>query len=88
MSKKYFTLKQQIDCVKREIAMREKLYPDWVQAKRLKPEKAEYELNCMKAVLESLTSEASLEKETAKYLEEQGVLNQPSFFEEANAATV
>ncbi len=87
MSKKNFTLKQQIDCARREIAMREKLYPEWVQQKRLKPEKADYELGCMKAILETLNSEAALEKETLKYLEEQGTLNQPPLFVENDVET-
>lgn len=45
-----FTLKQQIQCVEREIAMRERVYPNWIAAKKLKQEKADYEINCMKQV--------------------------------------
>lgn len=50
------TLDQQIAEVRRELAMREKLYPKWVSEKRLKPEAAERCLNAMKAVLATLNN--------------------------------
>ena len=49
-----FTLQQQIQCVEREIAMRQRVYPNWVNANKLKQEKADYEIACMKNVLSSL----------------------------------
>ena len=48
-------LRQQIEAVEREIHMREKVYPDWVARKRMRPEKADYELKAMRAVLATLT---------------------------------
>lgn len=51
-----FTLPQQIESVRREIGMRERVYPNWVDAKKLKPEKADYEIACMRAVLRTLTT--------------------------------
>ena len=48
------TLEQQIIAVRREIAMRKGVYPKWVAAGRLKPEKADHEIAAMEAVLASL----------------------------------
>ena len=47
-------LVDQIRCVKREIAMRESVYPRWVSDKRMTQEKAEAELAAMRAVLKTL----------------------------------
>lgn len=46
----------QIACVRREIAMRERVYPKWVNAGRMKAEAAEREIAAMRAVLETLLS--------------------------------
>ncbi len=56
MAEQNFTFQQQIECVRREIGMRERVYPNWVANKKLKQEKADYEIACMKAVLGTLTS--------------------------------
>lgn len=48
------TLDDQIDCVKREIGMRERVYPKWVQLRRLSQEQADRELGRMRAVLNTL----------------------------------
>ena len=48
------TLDEQIDCVKREIGMRERVYPKWVQLRRLSQEQADRELGRMRAVLNTL----------------------------------
>jgi len=47
-------LPDQIDCVKREIGMRERVYPTWVQRRRLSQEQADRELSRMRAVLKTL----------------------------------
>lgn len=48
------TLEQQLASVRREIAMRERVYPKWVAAKKMRPETAEFELAAMKAVHRTL----------------------------------
>jgi hypothetical protein len=45
----------QIACVRREIAMRERVYPKWVNAGRMKADAAEREIAAMRAVLETLS---------------------------------
>jgi hypothetical protein len=45
---------EQILCVEREIRMREKAYPRWVAAGKLKQDTAARELTVMRAVLETL----------------------------------
>ncbi len=47
-------LGEQIKCVKREIAMRARLYPQWVEQGRLIASKADAEISAMKAVLATL----------------------------------
>ncbi len=47
-------LADQIACVKREIALRERLYPRWIVGGRLRRADAEREIATMKAVLETL----------------------------------
>lgn len=50
---------EQVTCVKREIAMRERVYPRWVASNRMTPAKAKTEIETMKAVLATLEAEAS-----------------------------
>jgi hypothetical protein len=50
------SLADQIASVRREIAMRERVYPKWVNAGRMKAEAAEREIAAMRAVLETLLS--------------------------------
>jgi hypothetical protein len=45
------SLADQIACVRREIAMRERVYPKWVSAGRMKAEAAKRELDAMRAIL-------------------------------------
>ncbi len=55
------TIQQQIDCVKREIAMREEAYSRWVFSGKMKAAKADHEIAAMKAVLATLQSLAPKE---------------------------
>lgn len=49
-----FTLQQQIECVKRELAMRMKVYPRQVSTGKMKPDEAEYHISQMRGVLKTL----------------------------------
>ena len=49
-----YSLDDQIQCVQREIAMRERVYPKWVSSGRMTERKADHELQCMRAVLATL----------------------------------
>ena len=53
---------QQLDCVKREIKMRERVYPRWVEAGRMTQDKADRELEAMRAVGKTLESMAYRQK--------------------------
>lgn len=48
------TLDRQIACVRREIAMRRRVYPHWVESKKMTQAKADEEIVAMEAVLETL----------------------------------
>ncbi len=48
------SLTDQIASVKREIAMRERVYPAWVMRERMTQIQADHELDCMRAVLATL----------------------------------
>ncbi|MDQ3562704.1 MAG: hypothetical protein M3436_00715 [Pseudomonadota bacterium] len=60
------TLDEQLTCVRREIAMRQRVYPKWVTLGKLSAVKADHELLCMQAVLETLLRVQGIEKD---YLE-------------------
>ena len=49
-----YSLDDQIECVQREIAMRERVYPKWVASGHMTERKADHELQCMRAVLTTL----------------------------------
>jgi hypothetical protein len=49
-----FSLAQQIEEVEREIAMRERVYPHQVRSGKLRQSIADYQMNRMLAVLETL----------------------------------
>lgn len=48
------TIDEQIACVKREIRMRESVYPRWVGNGKMSQRQADRELNAMRAVLATL----------------------------------
>ena len=48
------TLDEEIVCVKRELGMRERNYPGWVRTGRLKMDRADREIEVMRAVLDRL----------------------------------
>lgn len=48
------SIAEQIASVEREIRMRERVYPRWVEQRRMTVKTAEHELACMRAVLATL----------------------------------
>jgi hypothetical protein len=48
------SLDDQIACVEREIKLRERTYPRWIFNKRMSERTASYELDTMRAVLDTL----------------------------------
>jgi hypothetical protein len=48
------TLSDQIACVEREVRLRERAYPRWVQRRRMTQANADREIRTMRAVLETL----------------------------------
>lgn len=57
-----YTLRDQVACAKREIAMRERVYPKWVSAQKMRANEAEHETGAMKAILATLTRLAAEEE--------------------------
>jgi len=49
-------LYKQIQCVKRELALRCRVYPKWVSLGKLQQSKADEEINLMRGVLNTLTA--------------------------------
>jgi hypothetical protein len=54
------SLDEQIACVTREIALREKVYPKWIETGRMTKQKAEHEIAAMKAALGTLMAARSI----------------------------
>lgn len=50
------SLSDQITCIEREIGMRERVYPAWIDKKKMTPDKAASEIEGMRAVLKTLKS--------------------------------
>jgi hypothetical protein len=50
------TLDMQIACARRELALRQRVYPKWVGAGRMKQAEADKELAAMQAVHDTLTA--------------------------------
>lgn len=48
------TVADQIKCVEREIAMRKRVYPRWVETGKMKLDQSEYQIAAMEAVLATL----------------------------------
>jgi hypothetical protein len=48
------SLDRQIACIKREVRMRERLYPIWIRDLKMPAADAERELDAMRAVLDTL----------------------------------
>jgi hypothetical protein len=57
------THEQKIKCLQREIALRQRVYPRWVQEQRRgwTQEKADHEIKCMEAILEDLVKSTQTE---------------------------
>lgn len=45
---------EQIKCIEREIGMRERVYPRWVESKKMTQQKADEEIKTMREVLKTL----------------------------------
>lgn len=52
--RRQYNLESQITCIRRELAIRKKVYPNWVLSRRMKPEEADHEIQCMQAVHDTL----------------------------------
>lgn len=57
------TFTQQLECAERELKMRERVYPWWVDAEKLTREKAEHEIAAMRAIVETLRPLAAKESD-------------------------
>ena len=56
MASTTISLAQQIACVKREIALRVRVYPGFVRQRRMTQDQADKEVACMQGVLHTLTA--------------------------------
>lgn len=51
MTKEEFTDRMKLTAARRELAMRERVYPAWVRSRRMTQEKADYEIAVMAAIV-------------------------------------
>lgn len=49
-----FTLDEKIACVRREVEMRRRVYPNWVRSGRISQAHADHQIACMESVLADL----------------------------------
>ena len=64
-------VEEQIQCVEREIKLRNRVYPYWVSKEKMTQKKADYEITAMQAVLRTL-------KGLPKQCEQMKLLEQPA----------
>lgn len=57
-----FTNEQLRDCARRELNMRRRVYPRWIEQRRITPEKAEAEIAMMEAIETHFDALASRER--------------------------
>ena len=57
-----FTNQQLFDCASRELKMRRRVYPRWIEQKRLTPQKAQSEIEMMEAIENHFSVLASRER--------------------------
>ena len=55
------TLKKQLDCARRELALRHSVYPVWVGKGKITQERADYELVAMASIIDTLEKLVMLE---------------------------
>lgn len=48
------TMQQMVDCAKRELHLRERVYPHRIQEKKMSEDKAAHEIHAMQAILDLL----------------------------------
>jgi vacuolar-type H+-ATPase subunit C/Vma6 len=53
---------EQLACVEREIAMRKRVYPRWIEAGKMTKAKADAEIRTMEAVAETLRGLTGIER--------------------------
>lgn len=57
-----FTNEQLRDCARREVAMRRRVYPRWIEQKRITPQHAEAEIAKMEAIEKHFDALAASER--------------------------
>ena len=60
-----FAMEEQIACIERELALREKVYGRWIKSGKMTRKKAEHEYACMRAVLHTLQDRERRQKPKA-----------------------
>lgn len=56
------TLEEMLECAKRELAMRKRVYPNWVAQKRMIQKKADTEIAGMDAIVQYLSAQLDNEQ--------------------------
>lgn len=52
------TLSEMVKCAKRELAIRQRVYPKWVESKKMTADQCRHEIECMEAIVSELESKA------------------------------
>lgn len=48
------SLDDQLACLRRELALRRNVYPKWIESRRMTPDKAAHEIECMEAAIKTI----------------------------------
>jgi hypothetical protein len=55
------TSEDKAKCAERELRMRERVYPRWIAAGKMKPQQAEHEIETMRAIADDYRAKAQAE---------------------------
>lgn len=56
------TASDKLDCAARELKMRKRVYPRWVEERRMSKEEAAHQIACMEAIIEDMRILAEKER--------------------------
>lgn len=64
------TLPDQLSAARRELALRRRVYPNWIRANRMSTEKAKHEIEAMEAIVQTLEKVTMLDEAGLAWISE------------------
>lgn len=65
------SLTEQLECARRELALRQRVYPNWVGSGKMSGDKARHETDCMAGIVATLERAVLLEEVSREMISEE-----------------